>query len=77
MIFTGCICLSIDFIRPCCHDEVIFVQAADLMGPPLQGDTPPLGDDQGMVVFFFGNGTYLVREFQRRDYPASTITWTS
>src|SRR5512134_3688814 len=47
------------------HDEIVFVQAADLMRPPIDCHPAPLRNDQGMMIFFFRNGADLVRELQR------------
>jgi len=47
------------------HDEVVLVQAADLVRPPLDGDTPPFSDDQGMMVFLVSDGADLVGESKR------------
>ena len=46
------------------HDEIVFVQAADFMRPPLKGDSPPLGDNQWVMIFLLGNRADFIREFQ-------------
>jgi hypothetical protein len=35
------------------HDEVVPVEAADLVGPPGHRDSPPLGEESGMVALLF------------------------
>ncbi|TMB59901.1 MAG: hypothetical protein E6J51_13350 [Chloroflexi bacterium] len=47
------------------HDEVVPMKATDLVGPPGDRDTPPLGEEGGMVTLFLGEGADPVREAQR------------
>jgi hypothetical protein len=46
------------------HDEIVFVQAFDDMRPPGYGDFTPLGQQGGMVVFFFCDFPDLIGELQ-------------
>jgi hypothetical protein len=46
------------------HDEVVPVEAADLVGPPSHRDTSPLGEQGWMVTLCLGEGADLVREAQ-------------
>src|SRR5437667_148651 len=48
------------------HDEVVPMKATDLVGPPGDRDTPPLGEEGGMVTLRLGESADLVREAQRR-----------
>jgi hypothetical protein len=47
------------------HDEVVPMKATDFVGPPGDRDTPPLGEEGGMVTLRLGEGADLVREAQR------------
>jgi len=47
------------------HDEVVPMKATDLVGPPGDRDTPPLGEEGGMVTLRLGESADLVREAQR------------
>ena len=58
--FANRFCLSIYFIRLRSHDEIVLMQAADLMRPPLDCYSPPFSNNQRVVIFFFGNGANLV-----------------
>ena len=44
------------------HDEVVTVEAAYLVGPPVDGDPSPLGDQLWVMSFFLGDGTNGCRE---------------
>jgi len=46
------------------HDEVITVQAADLMRPPGKGDAPPLRENGGMMSFGLGERANFVGELE-------------
>src|SRR5687767_10298646 len=54
--------LPINFITLGCHNEIVFVQATDLMCPPVECYLPPLCDDQRMMIFLLGNRANFVRE---------------
>ena len=43
------------------------MQALDHVRPPLDGDTPPLGDDERMMSLLLGEGGHLVGERHRLD----------
>src|SRR5215216_4753173 len=60
---TG-IYLSIQLICLRSHDEIIFVQSANLMRPKLDCDSSPLGDEQRMMSFLFRDHADFVCEFQ-------------
>jgi hypothetical protein len=47
------------------HDEVVAVQTFDFVGPPIDGDAPPFGEQGWMVIFGFGEVADLVGEFER------------
>jgi len=47
------------------HNEVVPMQAADLVGPPRDRDTPPLSEQGGVVTLPLGEGADPVREAQR------------
>ena len=47
------------------HDEVVPMEAADLVGPPAHCDTPPLGEERGVVTLRLGEGADPVGEGQR------------
>ncbi len=47
------------------HDEVVPMEAADLVGPPGYRDTPPLDEEGRMVTLVLGEGTDPVGERQR------------
>jgi hypothetical protein len=49
------------------HDEVVPVQAANLMRPPGNGDAGPLCENSRMMSFGFGERADFVREFERFD----------
>jgi len=49
------------------HDEVVPVEAVNLVSPPGHGDTPPLGEEGGMVTLRLGEGADPVSESQRVD----------
>jgi hypothetical protein len=51
-------------IRLGSHDEIVSVQTANFMSPPLNGHSAPLRHNQGMVSFFFRDRAYSVRELQ-------------
>src|SRR5690242_20864088 len=40
----------------CGHDEVVPMEAADLVSPPGHRDPPPLGEKGGMVTLRLGEG---------------------
>src|SRR2546428_388543 len=46
------------------HDEVVPMEAADLVGPPGHCDTPPFGEERGVVTLRLGDP---VGEGQRVD----------
>jgi len=54
-------------IGPGGHDEVVPVQAANLMRPPGNGDAAPLCENSRMMSFGFGERADFVREFERFD----------
>ena len=39
------------------HDEVVAMEAADFVGPPVDGDVAPFGDEHGVMTFFFGDAS--------------------
>jgi hypothetical protein len=47
------------------HDEVVPMEAADLVGPPGHRDTPPLGEEGRMVTLRLSEGADPVGEGQR------------
>ena len=47
------------------HNEVVPVEAADLVGPPGHRDTPPLGEEGRMVTLRLSEGADPVGEGQR------------
>src|SRR4029434_10887178 len=47
------------------HNEVVAVEAADLVGPPSHCDAPPLGEEGGMVTLRLGEAADPVGEGQR------------
>ena len=49
------------------HDEVVPMEAADLVSPPGHRDPPPLGKEGGMVTLRLGEGADAVGEGQRLD----------
>jgi hypothetical protein len=46
------------------HDEVITVQAADLMRPPGNGDAAPLRENGGMMSFGLGERANFICELE-------------
>jgi hypothetical protein len=56
-----------DLIGLCRHDEVVGMQAADLVSPPGDGHPAPLSDDGRVVVFLFGYDAYLVGKLEGSD----------
>ena len=57
--------LSKDFVGLRGHDEIILVKAPNLVSPPLNGNLPPLGNQQRMMILLFGDHTHLVRQSNR------------
>src|SRR5262244_3968843 len=47
------------------HNEVVSVEPADLVGPPAYRDTPPLGEQSGMMTLLLCTGADPVGEGQR------------
>src|SRR5262245_16290749 len=47
------------------HNEVVPVEPADLVGPPAYRDTPPLGEQSGMMTLLLCKGADPVGEGQR------------
>ena len=53
-------------VHPGGHDEVVAVQAANGVGPPLDGDLAPFQEDGGVVIRLGGEDGDLVGELDGR-----------
>lgn len=47
------------------HDEVVAVQAANLVGPPRDGDATPLRKESGVMSFLLRESADLVCQIER------------